>query len=487
MAGKKGAAATKKTAATKRAATKKAATAAAAAAKKPKIGSVAAAADNKKYHVLNLIPIKEAEYIALLREKGVDCKARDEPHEDEIKRNPITLKLPLNYTHIAEDFIDDYHSDDEKKSKKPDTVRYHFPDENDFYEYSVVMKLGRSHIFNQYSVQKLSKEKKEKSVIILSQKLCYIGLTNNGDAWIEMCQKPSNHLVQIDGKTIVDPKGMQNFSLHNGSVVTFFHQKMGLAYRVEIKSSVLAKREHALSRIDSVITKHSECAVCKEPYDPDDEARQPIRGFCGHHICDGCVDGYYISQLEGKSKKLRFLKCPMCNGEKSFDVQNKVKDRILCDLIKERALKSTDGATNQVAEKPSTDSWKQTSSEVAMLRKEIDRQKDEIEDLRKRNEELEKLALENAQLRKRIEELESKPKAEAAGSETEDTDDSDFQYDEDNGVDDVPVSHNTPDASEEQVSPPTPPNNKWACTRCTLWNSMRRKKCEMCKSKRQGQ
>src|SRR6056300_1018103 len=94
-----------------KAATKRAATAALAEKKqkkkkkkkKSKIGSVAAAAPpaayDSKYHILKLIPITQDECIALLHKKGIACdEVGDEPHKDDkLKRDPITLKLPLNY------------------------------------------------------------------------------------------------------------------------------------------------------------------------------------------------------------------------------------------------------------------------------------------------------------------------------------------------------------------------------------------------------
>ena len=106
-----------------KAATKRAATAALAEKKQKKkkkkkskigsgtqIGSVAAAAPpaayDSKYHILKLIPITQDECIALLHKKGIACdEVGDEPHKDDkLKRDPITLKLPMNYTHIADDF-----------------------------------------------------------------------------------------------------------------------------------------------------------------------------------------------------------------------------------------------------------------------------------------------------------------------------------------------------------------------------------------------
>jgi regulator of replication initiation timing len=347
----------------------------------------------------------------------------------------------------------------------------------------------------------------------ISRKLCYIGLRNDGEAWISMCQKPSDHLVHVDGKIIEEPKGVK-LSLHNGTVLSLFGQT-GFAYLVEIQSSVLANKKHVLTRIDDVCTTYNMCCVCRDPYEVDSdstsEARLPIKGTCGHDMCEECLDSNFASLLSGK-QKLRYIKCPLCNEKKAFDIQNKVKDRILCDLLKARAPKATDGGNSQVIEKPPGNGSQQQFSEVAMLRKKIEelsKKNEEIENentrLRKRVEELEKLAPENAQLKKRIEELESNPKE--ADQKMAESDDSDFQDDEAVEVVVLPGSakeHDsessstrletslrrnatppTPDTSEEQEQvDSSAPANKWACTSCTFLNMMRRKKCEVCKRRK---
>eukprot|EP00984_Skeletonema_dohrnii_P038495 scaffold41770_cov155-Skeletonema_dohrnii-CCMP3373.AAC.1 len=293
MAGKKRAAQPSSSA--KKAATKRAATAAAKEYlqgdkqnNKNKSGSSAA----EKYHILKLIPIKQEECIALLKEKNVDCGGPQIDSDDKIKRSPFTLKLPLNCKDIADDFVDDYDSGDEstntgKRSKKPDYIRYWSPDDENE-NYSVVMKMGRN--------QMNPPDGK------LSRKLSYVGLSNDGEAWISMCQKPSDHLVHVDGKIIEEPKGGK-LSLHNGTVLSLFGQT-GFAYRVEIQSSVLANKEHVLSRIDDVVTKYNMCCVCQDPYevglDSTSEARLPIKGTCGHHMCEECLDRYFASSLSGK-------------------------------------------------------------------------------------------------------------------------------------------------------------------------------------------
>ncbi|MCP4747742.1 MAG: hypothetical protein GY874_16630, partial [Desulfobacteraceae bacterium] len=143
MAGKKRAAKASISGSTTKAATKRAATAAA---KKclqsEKQNKKSAARDDgdKKYHILKLSPIKQDECIALLNAKGVDCgDACDKPH---FIGNAFTLKLPLDCQDIADDFVDDYNSDNEstnigKQSKKPDFVRYHCSPDDENYSYSV--------------------------------------------------------------------------------------------------------------------------------------------------------------------------------------------------------------------------------------------------------------------------------------------------------------------------------------------------------------
>eukprot|EP00985_Skeletonema_marinoi_P013767 scaffold6868_cov120-Skeletonema_marinoi.AAC.12 len=473
MAGKKRAA-EPSSASAKKAATKRAATAAA-----------------KEY--FQLIPIKQEECIDLLKEKGVTCNACNDPQiNDKIKRSPFTLKLPLNCKDIA-DFVDDYDSGDEstntgKRSKKPDYIRYWSPDDENE-NYSVVMKLGR--------FQMNPREGK------ISRKLCYVGLRNDGEAWISMCQKPSDHLVHVDGKIIEEPKGEQVLSLHNGTVLSLFGQT-GFAYRVEIQSSVLANKKQVLSRIDDVLTNYNMCCVCRDPYkvdsDATSEARLPIKGTCGHDLCETCLDSNFASLLSGK-QKLRYINCPECR-KKSFDIQNKVKDRLLCDLLKARASKAnSDGGNCQIIEKPSTTDGmlgKETEkSELIKRNEELTKLALENARLRKRNEELEKFASENAQLKNRIEVLESNPNE--ADQKMAESDDSDFQDDkvvepgsasaQDHDSEsssarlETSLLHNatppTPDTSEEQVDS-SAPANKWACTSCTFLNMMRRKKCEVC-------
>lgn len=461
--------------------------------KRTAAGSVAAAAaaDDKKYHILKLIPIRHAESIALLHAKGIKCdETCDEPHKDDkIKRDPIILKLPLNCRRIADDFIDDYYSDDEntnagKQSKKPDIFRYHYPNSESYnYDYAVVRKFGRPEICITNNE--------------ISRDLCYIGLTNNGEAWIEMRQKPAAHRVHVDGKLIEEPKGIQQFSLENRSVLSFFRQTgigYRFAYRVEIQSSVLANRKRALCRIDEVIAKYNMCCICRDPFevnsdsDPTSVTRLPIRGTtCGHHLCESCLDQNFLQLCKGK-QTFRYMKCPLCNT-KSFDIQNKVKDRLFVALLEARALKSNpDGEDSQSTEKHATDGTQEIPSEVAMLKK-------EIEELRKKNEEIDRektlLRKRNEELMKRIEELESKP--EAASRDMEETDDSDFEVVE---VDILPeaaprnqehesVSNSTPDTSANQDSPPTQPS-EWKCTNCTLLNPMKRKTCEACGGRREG-
>jgi len=153
---------------------------------------------------------------------------------------------------------------------------------------------------------------------------------------------------------------------------------------------------------DDVLEKYNMCCVCLDPYevDPDlpSERRLPIKGACGHDLCEPCLDAYFAQSLSGKHN-IRYIKCPLCK-KKAFDIQNKVTDHLLCDLLKARALKT-------ISSRPGTDDTDQISSEVAMLRKKNEEAEKEMTRLMKRNEELEKVASENAQLRRRIEELEA--------------------------------------------------------------------------------
>lgn len=471
--------------------------------KKSKIGSVATAAPpaahDSKYHILKLIPITQDECIALLHKKGIACdEVDDEPHKDDkLKRDPITLKLPLNYTHIADDFIDDYYSDDDventntgsKQRVRPDTVRYHYPDNEGYpYDCAVVMKLGRAVICSTRAPS-----------IDISRQLCYIGLTNHGEAFIDMCYKPYAHhvppcSVYVDGKIIDVPNGIQKFSVDNGNVLSFSRQA-GFAYRVEIESSVLTNRMRALGRIDDVIANYNFCCICQDPFDKDSSdptrvrAREPlpiIGNLCGHHVCKPCLDGYFISECEGK-RAVRYMKCPICNNGKSFDTKNEVKDRLFCDLLKARALKSGEGEVSQNTEMPSaTDGVQQISSEAeaAMLKKkneELTKKNEATERekilLKKSYEELEK---QNAELRKRIEELKSKPKA--VGRDAEETDDSEFEENDAVEVDVLPASASVQREQEHDSgshrNPETP--DKWRCTRCTLLNRMKSKRCQVC-------
>ncbi len=501
MAGKKRAAKAA-SASTKKAATKRAATAAAKKKsedekQKKKTTIVAAACDdgNEKYHILRLIPIEQDECFTLLNAKGVDCSAIACDDRQKLGE-AITLKLPLNCQDIEEDIFDYYSSDNEckKQSKKPDITRYYRHNNGSYY---VRTELGRSEIMIRAQSH---------SFVQLSRELCYVGLTNNGEAWISMRQDPGAHLVHIDGKIIDDPQGVKRFVIHNGTVLSFFN--LNFAYRVEIESSVLANKKNAHSKMDEVFTEYNKCCVCLEPYDVDQDPadgaqngadsgpRLPIKGTCGHTVCEGCLDTLHVHQSSGSVTR-RYVNCPKCRN-KTFDVRDKVKDYLLCDLIEARQKFDSDGENNQaVAKQPATDGSKQVPSEVAMLRKEFETEKAQLRKkiceiekektrLKKRNEELEKLALENA---KRIEELESKPKASVARKEMEDTDYSDTEDVETVEVDVLSESAPMQQGHDSETNS-THETFKvqakvWACTECTFWNTnMRRKTCEMCRKKR---
>mmetsp|Transcript_4746 Transcript_4746/g.7376 ORF Transcript_4746/g.7376 Transcript_4746/m.7376 type:complete len:462 (+) Transcript_4746:156-1541(+) len=173
------------------------------------------------------------------------------------------------------------------------------------------------------------------------------------------------------------------------------------------------KAADELCRTDDVIEKYSMCCICLDPYvvdaDSPSERRLPIKGACSHDVCETCLDSYFAhaQSLSGR-KILRYIKCPLCNEKKAFDIQNKVTDRLLRDLLKASAPKTgSSEEDSRVNESSGTDDTHQLSSEVAMLRKKNEEAEKEMTQLMKRNEELEKVASENAQLRRRIEELEA--------------------------------------------------------------------------------
>lgn len=464
MAGKKRAAQTSRTSAKKRAAAKKYLQGDKQQRKKTTKGSCAAAAvDDKKYHILKLIPIKKEECIDLLREKGIDYDEATDSYQVgcKAKHSPFELKLPVNRDDVADDFVyDDHDSSDEDcgkqlKKKTPSLIRYYH--HND-YSYSIVITLGRQQFVLNGEFNGLSRE------------LCHVGLTNNAEAWISMCRAPTKHLLHVDGKINEEPVGIRKFSLHNGSVLSLYGQT-GFAYRVEIQSSVLVNEKNALSRIDDVLKSYNKCCVCLDRYEVDPNSpskkRLPIKGVCDHDFCEACLDQYFAQSLSGK-QNLRYIRCPMCNREKAFDVQSKVKDHLLIDLLKANRRKSN---SRQVNESPGTAGSQQVYPEVAMLRKENEKEKTR---LRKTNEELEKLAseksqlaVENARLRKRIEELESNLKE--AG------------HHRSNQRDEVSFVRESESVQQEEQQGQA---DKWACVRCTLLNEMRRKTCNVCGCKR---
>jgi len=180
-------------------------------------------------------------------------------------------------------------------------------------------------------------------------------------------------------------------------------------YPTDIYEKSLLKDE--LCRIDDVLGKYNMCCVCLDPYvvdaDSPSERRLPIKGACGHDLCETCLDAYFAQSLSGR-KILRYIKCPLCNEKKAFDIQNKVTDHLLCDLLKARAPKTgSSEEDSRVNESSGTDGPLQLSLGVAMLRKKHEETEKEMTRLMKRSEELEKVASENAQLKRRIEELEA--------------------------------------------------------------------------------
>lgn len=200
---------------------------------------------------------------------------------------------------------------------------------------------------------------------------------------------------------------------------TDIYEKSLLKKAAEAEAKAVAEAESnkkaadELCRIDDVIEKYSMCCICLDPYvvdaDSPSERRLPIKGACSHDVCETCLDSYFAhaQSLSGR-KILRYIKCPLCNEKKAFDIQNKVTDRLLRDLLKARAPKTgSSEEDSRVNESSGTDGPHQLSSEVAMLRKKNEEAEKEMTRLMKRNEELEKVASENAQLKRRIEELEA--------------------------------------------------------------------------------
>lgn len=87
------------------------------------------------------------------------------------------------------------------------------------------------------------------------------------------------------------------------------------------------------------------CCVCLEPYEVDSKStrnqRLPIKSAtCAHSLCEGCLDDYHISLMNGRST-LRYVRCPQCNDttKKAFDIQNKVVDFFLREYIQCRKRK----------------------------------------------------------------------------------------------------------------------------------------------------
>jgi Ran GTPase-activating protein (RanGAP) involved in mRNA processing and transport len=84
---------------------------------------------------------------------------------------------------------------------------------------------------------------------------------------------------------------------------------------------------------------YTKCCVCLEPYDEGltstDNQRLPIKSAtCAHSLCEGCLDNYHASLMNGRST-LRYVRCPQCNDKtkKAFDIQNKVVDLFLREYI----------------------------------------------------------------------------------------------------------------------------------------------------------
>ena len=71
--------------------------------------------------------------------------------------------------------------------------------------------------------------------------------------------------------------------------------------------SVLALPVHPWSKVregDKKDDEGEECALCMEPYKPDDDVRQ-LR--CKHYFHRECADQWLVVQQKGKSRS-----CPLC-------------------------------------------------------------------------------------------------------------------------------------------------------------------------------
>jgi hypothetical protein len=116
-----------------------------------------------------------------------------------------------------------------------------------------------------------------------------------------------------------------------------------LAQKQEEIASLRIQRLNGVDVGSEDLENYTKCCVCLEPYEEGptstDSHRLPIKSAtCAHSLCEGCLDDYHASLMNGR---LRYVRCPQCNDKtkKAFDVQNKVVDFFLREYIQCRKRK----------------------------------------------------------------------------------------------------------------------------------------------------
>jgi hypothetical protein len=118
-----------------------------------------------------------------------------------------------------------------------------------------------------------------------------------------------------------------------------------LAQKQEEIASLRIQRLNGVDVGSEDLENYTKCCVCLEPYEAGptstDNQRLPIKSAtCSHSLCEGCLDDYHASLMNGRST-LRYVRCPQCNDKtkKAFDIQNKVVDFFLREYIQCRKRK----------------------------------------------------------------------------------------------------------------------------------------------------
>jgi hypothetical protein len=114
---------------------------------------------------------------------------------------------------------------------------------------------------------------------------------------------------------------------------------------LRLEQSQMLQQLEELNGGSEALGNYTNCCVCLEPYEVDSNSlgsqRLPIKSAtCAHSLCEGCLDGYHASLMNGRST-LRYVRCPQCNDKtkKAFDIQNKVVDLFLREYIQCRKRK----------------------------------------------------------------------------------------------------------------------------------------------------